>query len=365
MKFLGIRGIYFFLADFIDAKGQGLAVCPRQVLKKQIAKAQSLGFAAKFGIELEWFNFQETPQSLHAKNYQKPSPLTPAMFGYSILRSSYNSEYFNALFDELLSFQVPIEGIHTETGPGVFEAAILPADPLEAADRGVLLKSGVKEIAYRFGILPSFMAKWNASLPGCSGHVHQSLIDLESQKSLFHEPSSPHKMSKLFEHYLAGQLHCLVELLPFWVPNVNSYKRLVEGLWAPTKLTWGVENRTSALRVIPGSEKSTRLETRVGGADFNPYLAIAASLASGLYGIEKKLELKAEAYTGNAYQAKDAPTLPRNLWEATEKMAKSELAKELFGAAFIEHFANTRFWEWRQFQEAVTNWEVERYFEII
>ncbi len=355
----------FMLADFINDADQPLRICPRQVLKRQQQKASDLGFQAKVGLEFEWFNFQENPHSLETKQYQGMSPLTPGMFGYSLLRAGYNRDYFNALFDELEQFGVPLEGIHTETGPGVYEAALQPATCLEAADRGILFKASVKEIAYRFQIMPTFMAKWNESLPGCSGHIHQSLWDTKETKNVFYAPDRPHRMSKTFEQYLAGQLHCLPDLLPFYAPNVNSYKRLVEGLWAPTKVTWGAENRTSTCRVIPGSEKSTRLESRIGGSDINPYLAIAASLASGLYGIEKQLELKQEAITGNAYKAKNAPDLPRNLFDATKKMEQSDLAKELFGEDFIEHFANTRFWEWRQFQEVVTNWEIKRYFEII
>jgi len=187
----------------------------------------------------------------------------------------------NALFDELAAFGVPIEGLHTETGPGVLEAAILYSHPLEAADRAVLFKTGSKEIAHRFGIMPSFMAKWNAELPGCSGHIHQSLWDRGGKKNVFFDAKSATKMSPLFEHYVAGQLACLPELLPMFAPTVNSYKRLVEGAWAPTKANWGLDNRTTALRVIAGSPKSTRLETRVNGSDSNAYLAMAAALASG------------------------------------------------------------------------------------
>jgi len=159
-------------------------------------------------------------------------------------------------------------------------------------------------------------------------------------------------------------LHCLPQMLPFFAPTINSYKRLTEGMWAPTKANWGVDNRTTALRVVPGSSKSTRLETRVSGSDINPYLGAAAALASGLYGIEHKLELPRSAVKGNGYES-DAPSLPTNLAEATEALAQSEVAGELFGETFIEHFVNSRRWEWRQYQRAVTSWELERYFEII
>ena len=353
----------FFLADFEDGNGKPLQVCPRQLLKKVIADAARAGFTAKCSQEFEWFNFRETSQTLAEKKFIGPTPLTPGMFGYSILRTSQNQPFFTALMDELRTFRVPIEGLHTETGPGVFEAAILYADALEAADRAVLFKAGVKEIAARFQIMPSFMAKWNAQLPGCSGHVHQSLW--REDRNAFHDEKDALKMSKTFKSYVAGQLFCLPEILPFFAPTVNSYKRLVDGFWAPTKVTWGVDNRTTALRVIPGLPKSTRLETRVPGSDVNPYLAIAAAIASGLYGVQNNLALKSEPVTGSAYLQKNAERLPRNLQEATERLSKSKIAREIFGDTFVEHFVQTREWEWRQFQDSVTNWELQRYFEII
>src|SRR5262249_5119210 len=163
-------------------------------------------------------------------------------------------------------------------------------------------------------------------------------------------------MSATFKSWLAGQLRCLPEILPFFAPTVNSYKRLVDGYWAPTKVTWGVDNRTVACRVIPGSSKSTRLETRVPGSDVNPYLAVAACIASGLYGIEKNLQLEAQPVTGSGYLEKNAERLPRNLYEATQRMSESRVARELFGDEFVEHFTKSRLWEWRQFQDSVTNW---------
>jgi glutamine synthetase len=316
-------------------------------------------------MEFEWFNFRETPQSLAAKGYASPEPLTPGMFGYSLLRASQNQPFFAALMDETRAFGVPVEGLHTETGPGVFEAALLHGPALEAADRAVLFKSSAKEIGHRFGIMPSFMAKWNATLPGCSGHTHQSLWDPEWKKNLFHDEKDPNKMSDVFRSYIAGQLLCLPEILPMFAPTINSYKRLVDGYWAPTKVTWGLDNRTTALRVIPGSSKSTRLETRVPGSDVNPYLAVAACVASGLYGVQKKLKLKDLPIQGSAYTESSAERLPRNLFDAATRMAESKLARELFGDVFVEHFTQSRLWEWRQFQDSVTSWELQRYFEII
>lgn len=355
----------FFLGDFEDGKGGSLEICPRSLLRRVLSKTHSMGYKASAGMEFEWFNFKETSQTLADKGYHSPQPLTPGMFGYSVLRMTQNQPFFAALMDETRAFGIPIEGLHTETGPGVFEAAIHFSEALECADRAVLFKSSAREIGMRFGIMPSFMAKWNAQLPGCSGHTHQSLWNAAGDKNLFFDEKDPNRMSALFKSYLAGQLQCLPEILPFFAPTINSYKRLVDGYWAPTKPTWGIDNRTVALRVIPGSSKSTRLECRVPGSDVNPYLAVAACFASGIYGVQKNLEIKDQPVKGSAYVDSSAQRLPRNLYDATMRLSESRIARELFGEAFVDHFVKTRLWEWRQFQDSVTSWELQRYFEII
>lgn len=209
------------------------------------------------------------------------------------------------------------------------------------------------------------MARWSNELPGCGGHLHQSIWDVNQRSNLFYDDNDSDHMSQLFKHYLAGQQTLLPELLPFFAPNVNSFKRLVEGFWAPTKSTWGVDNRTTAFRVIKGGPSSTRLETRVSGADMNSYLAVAAALGAGLYGIENKITLDAKAVVGNSYLDKDSKALPKNLFDATEKLSQSKAAKSIFGELFVDHFVNSRRWEWQQFQQTVTTYERERYFEII
>lgn len=376
----------FFLADF-----PGNVSCPRNLIKKIKLQSEEMGFTPIFSQEFEWFNFKETPHSLERKKFQNIRTITPGMFGYSILRSSYplmqarvksnampskekkkkkRKTFFNNLFDWLRLFGVPLEGIHTETGPGVYEAAIMYSDILEAADRATLFKTAVKEIAYRHNIVASFMAKWNVNLPGCGGHVHQSLW--RKNKNLFYDEKSKNKMSSLMENYVAGQLFCLPHILPMFAPTVNSFKRLVVGMWAPTTLTWAVDNRTVAFRALPSGEKSARLETRVIGSDVNPYLSMAACLASGLYGIKNKLKLQPPT-SGNGYREYKYGVLPKNLNEATSAMKKSKIAKELFGEEFVDHFTRTREWEWRQFTKTekkfdvkkITDWEMKRYFEII
>jgi glutamine synthetase len=351
------RDIPFFLADFRREAGDALEVCPRSLLKKVRDEAARMGYAAVFSEEFEWFNFRETPPD--------PKPITSGMFGYSLLRASKNSAYFNDLFDLLGKFRVPLEGLHTETGPGVYEAAILYDEVLEAADRAVLFKAGVKEIAHAHGIIPSFMAKWNQDLPGCGGHFHQSLWDKGRKKNLFYDAQAKDHMSELMKSYLAGVLHCLPQLLALYAPTINSYKRLVEGAWAPTTITWGIDNRTTSIRALPGSSKATRLEFRVSGADANPYLVMAANLASGLYGIKRRMKLNVPPTRASGYQDKSHGSLASNLWEATQILKRSEIASELLGEKFIKHFVQTREWEWRQSLKAVTDWELKRYFEII
>jgi len=355
----------FFLADFRDEKGKDLSICPRSLLKKITNQAESAGFTPYFSQEFEWFNVIDNNDELYQTKFSTIKPMTNGMFGYSLLRAAEQNDFFHGIFDDLKKFGVPIEGLHTETGPGVYEAAITYSKILEAADRAVLFKSSVKQIAKQHGIIATFMAKFNENLPGCSGHIHQSLWSNTKKQNLFYDSKTSTGMSTLMQQYVAGQLYCMPYLLPMLAPTINSYKRLVEGAWAPTTLTWGIDNRTTALRVLPGSASSTRLETRVVGSDSNPYLAMAACLASGLYGIKNKLKLKTAATVGNGYADTKNGVLPKNLWEATQAMKNSELAKELFGASFVEHFTATREWEWKQFMKVVTDWELKRYLEII
>lgn len=355
----------FFLADFSEHEVYAKNTCPRSLLKQVEAECENMGFKAMFAQEFEWFNFSGTPSEINEAGYDKLQPITPGMFGYSVLRTSLNSAFVNELIDFMEAFNVPLEGLHTETGPGVFEAAIYYDNILAAADKAVLFKTGVKEIAYRHKMVASFMAKWNTKLPGCGGHIHQSLWDKTGGSNLFFNAGNNGKMSELMEQYIAGQLACLPEILPMFAPTVNSYKRIGHGDWAPANATWGFDNRTTAVRVIQGRMESARIESRIPGADTNPYLAIAAALASGLFGIKNKLKLDIPETIGNGYRNKKTGVLPANLLKATEKMAGSDIAKQLFGDAFVGHFTRTREWEWRQFASQVTDWELKRYFEII
>ena len=352
-----------FLGEFVLENGAPHPLCARQLLKRVLERAARQGYRFKIGVEYEFFNFRETPESWAQKAGVDPSPIAQGTFGYSLLRPAMHRDYFNALWQDTQRFGIPLDALHTEAGPGVYEAALRAGDALQMADRGVLFKEAAKEIGARFGIMPSFMAKWHHRYPGCSGHIHQSMTD--GERNLFHDAQGCHGMSALFESYVAGQVSFLMELAPMFWPTVNSYKRLVEGFWAPVKPTWGIDNRTAAFRVLPGTPGSTRVETRCPGADMNPYLAIASILAAGLEGIERQLPLDARPVTGENVGAEQVPGAPRMLIEATQAFRRSSIARDWFGDAFVDYFAATREWEWRQWLDAVTDWERKRYFDII
>lgn len=354
----------FALCDFYRREdGAPLPFCPRQLLRRVIDRADRQGLAPRASAEYEFFLFEETPRSLQEKDFRGLRAESPGMFCYSLLRAGARFEFVQLAMEALAGFGVSLEGLHTETGPGAFEAAVRYDAALPAADAAALFKSAIKELAARCGLTATFMAKWSAQMPGCGGHFHQSLWDADG-RNLFAGPERG-EVSRTAFQYIAGQQRYLPEWLPMLCPTVNSYKRLVPGYWAPTTATWGTENRTAAIRFIPGtSSKQTRVETRIAGADANPYLALAACLGAGLLGIEQRLEPTAPI-AGNAYDRDDAPPLPRSLAEATACLRESAAARELFGDAFVEHFCMSRDWECREFEKAVTDWELRRYFEII
>jgi glutamine synthetase len=352
-----------FLCDF---DGDAAKLCPRNLLTRVLRKADDLGFDAYAAFEYEFFLFNETPHSARAKGYRNLEPFTPGMFGYSMLRSSVHGELYHELLELSEQMDFPIEGLHTETGPGVLEAALAVDSALEAADKAALFKTFAKVWAQRRDMMATFMAKWSNDYPGQSGHIHMSLRHKDGSGSAFYDPGQPMKMSKLQRHFLAGQQKLMPELLVMMAQTVNSYSRLIPGFWAPTDATWGCENRTTALRVIPGSDKSQRVEFRLGSADANPYIALAASLGAGLYGIEHELEPE-EMVIGNAYDQKHPEhlALPQTLVDAAAALRGSAVARELFGNEFVTHYAATRDWEGREFRKHITDWELKRYFEII
>jgi glutamine synthetase len=348
-----------FLIDFYRSDGSKLSISPRHVLERVLDRAASQGFGVKLAAEYEFWLFSENPQSLRDKNFRNLSPLSPGMFGYSVLRASQNSSLVLDIMDQLAAFNVALEGFHTETGPGVYEAAIAADEGVAAADKAALFKTAVKEIAARHGVIATFMAKWSSDLPGSSGHIHQSLISLDDHRNLFFECGSA---SRMMTQYIGGLCAYLPELMAMIGPTVNSYKRTVPGLWAPVNASWGIDNRTTAIRSIPGSPTSSRVELRLAAADMNPYLAMAASAAAGLEGVNRGLHPPPPAT--NAYDTKATP-LPRDLAEAAQQFSASSVARDWFGDEFVDHYVCTRNWEMRQYQRAVTDWELARYFESV
>ncbi len=352
----------FFLAEF---SGPAERVCPRGVLRRVIEKANAMGFSAHAGFEYEFFVFNETRESIREKHYHDLNTLAPGNFGYSVLRNSVDTEIYQQILDTTESMDFPLESLHEETGPGVLEAALAVDSALNAADKAALFKTFTKVIAQRQGLLATFMARWSPDWPGQSGHIHISLKDGEDNPVFFDSGASDN-MSDVMCHFVAGQQKLMPELLAMIAPTINAYSRLVPGFWAPTVATWGVDNRTCALRVIAGSEQAQRVEYRVGAADANPYLILAAALASGLWGIEQGLQPEA-GVEGNAYDQQFPEHLhfPSTLWDAAQRLKQSSMARQAFGDEFVEHFAASREWEEREFRKHITDWELGRYLEII
>ncbi|POW12876.1 hypothetical protein PSTT_04192 [Puccinia striiformis] len=361
----------FFLIDFFDPSSSTttpICACPRGLLKgilKRLADYKD-GFKAVAGIEYEYFQFKETPQSIKDKNFTNLCPLTVGMHGYSLLRPSLNQEYFDALFNNSLDFGIPIEGHHTET------------EALRMADNAALFKLTAKSVGMKYGIIPSFMAKPYSHLPGCSGHIHISLWN-KTGENVFQgtqsEPSWPEHTSRISieaEQFIAGLMTCLSDIIPCLIPTINGYKRLVEGFWAATQVSWGLDSRLASVRIIapPNCDpKATRLEVRVPGADMNPHYALAAILAAGFYGIQHELSLKDfPPVSGSSTSSSKSPTtnaLPSTLQEATQRfMRVDSKARVILGDEFVDHFGRTRENEWKLYTQAVTNWELERYLEL-
>lgn len=365
------EGTPLLLADFVVPEAEDAVrrhpACPRGRLQSVLGRVEALGLQARLGFEYEFFVFDETPGSLRAKGFRDLEPLTPGNFGYSVLRASAHADLFTGLMAYMDDFGVPIEGLHCETGPGVWEAALAVADGLEAADRAALFKTFTKVFFQQQGLIATFMAKWSMDYPGQSGHMHLSLVDTDGLP-LFHDAGAANGMTLRQRHFVGGVQAHMRELTALFAPTVNAFTRLVPGAWAPTAATWGVENRTCALRVVPGSAKSQRMEFRASGADANPHLVAAAVIAAGVQGIVDGIEPDAPVQ-GNAYAVQDelpeSLRLPTNLRDAVTLLRDSRLARDWLGDDFVDHFCATREWEAREYERHVNDWQLRRYFEII
>ena len=355
-------GMLLFLGEFAPPME---AICPRGLLRGVLDRGRAMGYEVHAAFEYEFFVFNETRHSIREKGYQNLTPLSPGGYGYSVLRNSVDSDFYHDLLELCEQMDLSLEGLHEETGPGVLEAAIRVDSALSAADKAALFKTFVKIAAQKNGKLATFMAKWSPDWPGQSGHIHMSL-KAKDGRGAFYDAERPHMMSATQRHFIAGQQKLMPELLAMVAPTVNSYTRLIPGFWAPTDASWGIDNRTTALRVISGSEAAQRIEYRIAAADANPYVILAAATASGLWGIETEAE-PSDPVEGNAYEMTFPAGLhlPRTLWEAAQRLKQSEAARDWLGNDFVDHYAASREWEEREYRKHISDWELQRYFEII
>ena len=362
------------ICDLWSEHGERVTISPRYVLQRVVDRARALGFEPLAAAELEFRFFRETMVSLRDKDFGPTlTPLNPGFNCYSISQSSADEHLLGRIARMMRDRGIEIEGYNREHGPGMYEMNIRYADAVSAGDHTMLFKNGVKEICHQLGLTASFMAKWNDQEDGSSGHSHLSLWDRSRERNVFWDEGAEGHMSQTMRQFLAGVLEKLPECMALYAPVINSYKRYVEGTWAPLNTTWGMDNRTCSVRIINVNRNAIRIENRVPGADANFYLVFAATLASGLYGIEHELELP-QRLDGNAYDAQTVARaleaghikqLARNLTAATDLLEQSELAREYFGSDFVEHYIATRRWEVSEYEKAVTNWDRQRYLELI
>jgi glutamine synthetase len=340
------------LCDVTWHDGSPVGPSPRQVLKAQVARARGLGYEPMFGSELEFFLFKESYAEAHAKGYRDLTPSVPYILDYNILASGYDEPFMREVRNSMAAAGLRVESSKGEAWPGQHEINFRFADAVKTADDHVIYKTGLKELANQRGISVTFMAKPDHTWVGSSCHIHSSLW--QNGNAAFAGESD------VFKHYLAGQIACASELAIFLAPTINSYKRYAAGSWAPTTLAWGYDNRTCGYRIV-GHGSSLRAETRVPGADANPYLAFAALLGSGLYGIEQKLEL-GPAFEGNAYES-DVQRFPHALRDAIVALEQGTVARQLFGDEVVDHYLNYARTEQALFDQVVTSYERERMFE--
>ncbi len=356
-----LPGTALVLGDCVDHHGDDLPHAPRSILKRQIERARAMGFTAKMGSELEFYVFDETFETAREKGYRQLKTAGWYIEDYHIFQTTKEEPLIRAIRNGMDGAGVPVEFSKGEWGPGQEEINLRYAEALEMADRHVVYKNGVKEMAYLHGKAVTFMAKWREDLAGNSCHLHSSLWDAETDAPRFYDEGTAGGYATLFRRYLAGQLALAREMTYFLAPYVNSYKRFQAGSFAPTKAVWSTDNRTAGFRVI-GSGPSLRVECRIPGADANPYLAFAATLAAGLYGIEQQLELE-PMFDGNAYAAANIREVPKTLREALAALDGSEALRAAFGDDVIDHYLHAGRWEQAEYDRRVTDWERLRFFE--
>jgi glutamine synthetase len=349
---------------FDEESGEPVEVSPRWILKRQLERAKAAGYTVKCGSELEFYLFKDSFDEAAGKGYRELQPHSTYIMDYHILQTTKDEYLIRQIRNGMDAAAIPVEFSKGEFGRGQQEINLRYTDALEMADRHVIYKNGTKEIAALNGRAVTFMAKWTMAEAGSSFHLHSSLWDAKGETSLMWEADAQHHMSETFRHYLGGLMSTAYELAWMFAPSVNSYKRYQAASWAPTAIVWGHDNRTCGYRLV-GEHGGFRVECRIPGADANPYYAFAATIAGGLHGIESALE-PPEMFKGNAYEAKDVPRVPTSLHESIRAMESSEVGRRAFGDLVFEHLLNTARQEQAIFDnDAVTDWELARYFERI
>lgn len=352
------------LCDVASVKTDALVeVAPRTILKRQVEKAQKHGFSAMASSELEYFLFRDSFRDAAAKGHRELSPMSWYLEDYHMLQGAREEVFHAEARRHLKQSGVPVENSKGEWGLGQHELNVRYADSLAMADRHAIYKQCMKEIADRLGISITFMAKFAADQAGSSCHIHLSLWNRGKSAFPGAVKLGPVECSDVFRWFLGGWIAHVPDVMVFYAPTVNSYKRYQSASWAPTRLAWSYDNRTGGFRVV-GKGESLRIECRIPGADCNPYLAHAAALASGLDGIEKKIE-PPPIFEGDIYAAEKLPRVPKTLRDATDLFASSAFAKSAFGAGVVEHYTHFFRTEQESYDKAVTDWERQRYFERI
>ena len=342
---------------------QWVDIAPRAMLRKQLEDTQQFGFSCLAASELEYYLFENTYRQAHEQHYHDLKPVGWYLEDYHILQGTRTEAFTSAARRHLKNSGVPVENSKGEWGLGQHELNVRYAEILEMADRHTIYKQCLKELADAMGLSVTFMAKYHEERAGSSCHIHISLWDGDKNTFAGDHAFGPVQGSDIFKWFLGGWIANVADIIPFYAPTVNSYKRFVDGSWAPTRLAWSYDNRTAGFRVV-GKGKGLRIECRVPGADCNPYLAFAASLACGLDGIKNKID-PPKIFTGDIYAAKNLPGIPRSLAAATERFANSKFAQEAFGKTVVEHYTHHFNMEQNAFNQAVTDWERKRYFERI
>ncbi|WP_196258120.1 glutamine synthetase family protein [Pelagibacterium limicola] len=361
MKAAWLEGTAIVLCDLVDHHHhEPVPHSPRAVLKRQLARLKALGLSANFASELEFYLFDEDYRTIFEKGYRGLKAAGYYIEDYHIFQTTKEEGVIRAMRRQLQASGIPIENSKGEWGPGQEELNVKYAEALTMADRHVVMKNAMKEIAHAQGKAITFMAKWDYGLAGSSSHIHMSLA--RDGNNAFIDESDDLGMSSLMKSFVAGQLKYADDITVFLAPYVNSYKRFQSGTFAPTKVTWSRDNRTAGFRLCGENTKGVRIECRIGGADLNPYLAYAGLIAAGLKGIEENLVLEAP-FSGDAYGAGQLRDIPKTLRDAIAALEGSSMLREALGEAVVDHYVHTARWEQLEYDRRVTDWELRRGFE--